>query len=110
MPAQQTAITWTDNLEKALERARSEHRDVLLDFTSGTDRIDLSAIDAIAGTVADDAFTFIGTAAFSNQAGQLRFETVDGLVHIFGDVDGNGVADLHIMASGPQVLAGDFIF
>jgi serralysin len=83
--------------------------DALLDFTSGVDRIDLSAIDAIAGTVADDAFAFIGTAAFTNQAGQLRFEAADGLVHIFGDVDGNGVADLHIIASGPQVLTGDFV-
>jgi len=83
--------------------------DVLLDFTSGIDRIDLSAIDAIAGTVADDAFAFIGTTAFSNQAGQLRFEAADGLVHIYGDVDGNGVADLHIIASGPHVLAADFI-
>jgi serralysin len=83
--------------------------DVLVDFTSGVDKIDLSAIDAIAGTAADDAFAFIGTAAFSNQAGQLRFDAVDGLVHIFGDVDGNGVADLHIIASGPQVLTADFI-
>ena len=83
--------------------------DMLLDFASGVDRIDLSAIDAIAGTVADDAFVFIGTAAFSNQAGQLRFDAANGLVHIFGDVDGNGVADLHIIATGPQVLTGDFI-
>ena len=83
--------------------------DELLDFTSGVDRIDLSAIDAIAGTGTDDAFTFIGTAAFSNQAGQLRFETASGIVHILGDVDGNGVADVHIIASGPQVVIGDFI-
>jgi hypothetical protein len=34
MPAQQTAIAWTNNLEKALERARSDHKDVLLDFTA----------------------------------------------------------------------------
>ena len=83
--------------------------DVLLDFTSGVDRIDLSAIDAVAGTEADDAFTFIGTAAFSNQAGQLRVEAVNGIVHILGDVDGNGFADLHIIASAPQVLVADFI-
>ena len=83
--------------------------DELLDFTSGVDRIDLSAIDAVAGTGADDAFTFIGTAAFSRQAGQLRFEVATGIVHILGDMDGNGVADLHIIASGSQVLIGDFI-
>ena len=83
--------------------------DVLADFTSGIDKIDLSAIDAIADTAADDAFTFIGTAAFSDQAGQLRFAAADGLVHILGDVNGNGIADLHIIVSGPQVLAGDFV-
>ena len=83
--------------------------DLLPDFTSGLDRIDLSAIDANAGTVADDAFTFIGTAAFSNQAGQLRFDAADGTVDILGDVDGNGFADLHIIVSGAQVLTSDFI-
>ena len=83
--------------------------DVLADFSSGTDRIDLSAIDAIRGTAGDDAFAFIGTAGFTHQAGQLRFEARDGFVHIFGDVDGDALADLHIAASGTQVLAGDFI-
>jgi hypothetical protein len=34
MPAQQTAIAWNDNLETALGRAQSAHRDVLLDFTA----------------------------------------------------------------------------
>jgi hypothetical protein len=34
MPAQQTAISWNDNLEKALPRAQSEHRNLLLDFTA----------------------------------------------------------------------------
>jgi hypothetical protein len=44
-------------------------RDTLFGFASG-DRIDLSAIDAIAGG-ANDTFTFIGSAAFS-AAGQVR--------------------------------------
>lgn len=84
--------------------------DVLTDFTSGVDKIDLSEIDAIAGTASDDAFTFIGAAAFSGQAGQLRFETAGSFVHILGDVDGDGYADLHIIASGTQALAADFFF
>lgn len=83
--------------------------DVLVDFTSGTDKIDLSAIDANAGTAADDAFTFIGTAAFTHQAGQLRYEVLDGRVHIYGDIDGDALIDLHIVASGTQILAGDFM-
>lgn len=47
--------------------------DRITDFLSGTDKIDLSTIDAIAGAgAANDAFTFIDTAAFS-AAGQVRF-------------------------------------
>lgn len=82
--------------------------DQLPGFTSGLDRIDLSAIDALPGTAGDDAFAFIGAAAFS-QAGQLRLDARDGVVHILGDVDGDGFADLHIIAIAPQVLVGDFV-
>jgi len=84
--------------------------DVLADFLSGTDKIDLSAIDAISETAGDDAFTFIGAGAFTGQAGQLRYEVVTGYVHIYGDTDGIGGADFHIIASGTQILAADFIF
>ena len=84
--------------------------DTILDFVSGQDRIDLSAIDAVRGTEANDAFTWIGAAAFSNAAGQLRAVAVGGQFRIEGDTDGNGVADLVIIASGPTILAGDFVF
>ena len=83
--------------------------DLLSDFVSGTDKIDLSAIDANAGTAGDDAFTFIGAAAFTHQAGQLRYEVASGQVHIYGDVDGDGGIDLHIVASGTLLQAIDFI-
>jgi serralysin len=83
--------------------------DILPDFTSGTDRIDLSAIDANIGTAENDAFTFIGTGAFTHQAGQLRYDVVGGQSNIFADIDGNGIADLQIVANGAQILATDFI-
>ena len=83
--------------------------DVLADFASGTDRIDLSAIDANIGTAENDAFTFIGTGAFTHQAGELRYEMLQGQVHIYGDVDGDGRLDLHIVASGTQLLVTDFV-
>jgi serralysin len=83
--------------------------DMLLDFTSGTDKIDLSGIDANQGTAGDDAFSFIGASAFSNVAGQLRAELYGGQVHILADVNGDGRADLHIIASGTQILVSDFI-
>jgi len=83
--------------------------DMLLDFTSGTDKIDLSAIDANQMTAGDDAFSFIGANAFSGVAGQLRAEVLGGQLHILGDVNGDGRADLHIIASGTQILVSDFV-
>ncbi|HYD13849.1 MAG TPA: M10 family metallopeptidase [Allosphingosinicella sp.] len=84
--------------------------DTIADFVSGQDRIDLSAIDAVRGTEANDAFSWIGAAAFTNVAGQLRAVAVGGQVRIEGDTDGNGFADLIIVASAPAILAGDFVF
>lgn len=83
--------------------------DFIGDFVSGEDRIDLSAIDAIAATSGNDAFTFIGTSAFSMRAGQLRVEMLNGHVVILGDVDGNGLADLQILVNAPAIQLADFI-
>lgn len=81
----------------ALGDSRGTGVDHILDFTVGQDRIDLSTIDANSATTGNQAFSFIGSAAFSNVAGQLRFDTsTPGSTAIFADVDGNGVADLEI--------------
>ena len=84
--------------------------DMIEDFVSGEDRIDLSGIDAVSGNVVtDDAFAFIGTAAFSGEAGELRFEIVAGRAYIEGDLDGNGLGDFLIVARTALLQAGDFI-
>jgi len=88
---------------------RKSTPDLITDFASGQDRIDLSEIDAIAGSQSNDAFTFIGAGAFSGHAGELRIETRGDHIHILGDVDGDGVADLHIMAMAPSIQVVDFI-
>ncbi|HET9429217.1 MAG TPA: calcium-binding protein [Allosphingosinicella sp.] len=98
-------FTFASTLHSAIGAA-----DQIMDFVSGTDRIDLSAIDAIAGTAANNAFTFIGNAAFSNVAGELRVQTVGSQAHIFGDTNGDGLADFQIVvANSPIVAVGDFI-
>ena len=84
--------------------------DIIADFVSGTDRIDLSGIDANSGTEANDAFAWIGASAFSSVAGQLRAETIGSQVHILGDMNGDGRADLHIIADATVILASDFVF
>lgn len=62
------------------------------------DRIDLSEIDAITGTTANDAFTFVGTAGFT-AAGQLRYQPSGAVTLIEGDVNGDGAADFRIQVN-----------
>lgn len=83
--------------------------DLIRDFSRAEgDRIDVSAIDAVAGG-GNDAFAFIGDAPFTT-AGQLR-STIKGLhTLIEADVTGDGTADLAILLSGRVALtAADFI-
>lgn len=95
-------------------------RDTILDFEGGNaaggDVLDLSLIDAIAGTNRNDAFSFIGTAAFHHIAGELRFDTsTAGVTVVQGDTNGDGVADIEFALqwtdlAHPIVLGtGDFV-
>jgi len=95
----------------SVEDSRPGAADVITDFTSGYDRIDLSFIDAVSGTEGNDAFRWIGGNAFTGSAGELRQEFVNGSLHIFGDVNGDGVADLDIIVSNQTTLGTtDFLF
>ena len=82
--------------------------DRIMDFNRGAgEKIDLSAIDAVAGG-ADNAFTFIGGTAFTGSAGQLRAYISGSQFFVEGDVDGNGVADFSIQTN-MLMLSSDFI-
>ena len=84
--------------------------DTIADFLPGTDRIDLSQIDADAATPGRQAFTFIGSDAFSATAGELRYGFNGTETYLKGDLDGDGAADLVILLSGEIVpLVADFI-
>ena len=83
--------------------------DRIADFVAGSDRIDLSAIDADGALAGDQAFAFIGSAAFSSVAGELRyaFDGVDTVLE--ADSNGDGAADFQIVLSGNVApLAADF--
>jgi parallel beta-helix repeat protein len=74
------------------------------------DRIVLSELDANTKTAANDKYDFIGTKAFSGQAGQLRYEVVKGETTVYGDMNGDKVADLTIKLAGSHALEGsDFV-
>jgi Ca2+-binding RTX toxin-like protein len=83
--------------------------DRITDFsTSQGDRMDLSAIDAIAGGV-DDPFAFIGQEAFHHVAGELRYSAVTGGVVVQADVNGDGLTDFSIQLSVTSLHSTDFI-
>ncbi|MEY2926460.1 MAG: hypothetical protein RL367_937, partial [Pseudomonadota bacterium] len=86
-------------------------RDIITDFSHlQGDLISLNAIDANSNLAGNQDFAFIGTAAFTSVAGQLRFELIAGNTFVTGDVNGDGVADFAIQTTGNiAFLASDFI-
>ena len=86
--------------------------DAILDFTPGTDKFDLTRVDANALVEGNQAFTWIGLAAFSGSAGQLRAYQSGTTWFLEGDANGDGSADLVVALTlqGPNPLgAGDFL-
>jgi trimeric autotransporter adhesin len=77
--------------------------DRITDFTHIVDRVDLRNIDANIGIAGDQAFTYIGTAAFSFTAGELRYDFNGIDTWLQGDVDGDGAADFEIVMDGNVV-------
>jgi Ca2+-binding RTX toxin-like protein len=85
--------------------------DSILDFVHGSDRIDLSKIDAVAGGATNDMFSFIEAGAFT-KAGQLHFTqgTAKGVTYVEGNLDASPGAEFRIEVKGLHTFAsGDFI-
>lgn len=80
--------------------------DLILDFGNG-DRIDLSTIDARPGG-ADQAFDFIGAAAFT-AAGQARVTESATASFVAINTIGRGGAEMLIRVDGLGLAEGDFI-
>lgn len=86
-------------------------RDTIRDFALG-DLIDLSRIDSDTLTPGDQAFSFIGAAAFSNKAGELRLSQGGLGWLVQGDTDGNGIADFEvslIVIDAHTITGADFL-
>lgn len=86
--------------------------DRILDFSRlENDKIDVSAFDANSRTGELDAFSFIGSAAFSNRAGELRIDTSGTYQVVSGDLNGDGIADFTINVSkgAGALIAADFL-
>lgn len=90
--------------------------DLITDFVGSSrvpgDVIDLSAIDANTTGGRNEAFSFIGSAAFSGSAGQLRAEQLGtGLFYVSGDTNGDKAADfgIYVQSTDAFLAASDFI-
>ncbi len=84
--------------------------DVITDFASGVDLIDLSGWDADINTGGNQAFSFVGSSAFSSTAGELRYYFDGTDTWVQGDINGDAAADFEIMLSGTVTpVATDFI-
>jgi Ca2+-binding RTX toxin-like protein len=96
---------------RAIGESTAGAMDHITDFNTG-DHIDLSAIDASTTHSGNDAFAFIGEAAFSHVAGELRVVGAGSDWTIQGDVDGDGIADISIAVTtigGYNFATNDFI-
>jgi Ca2+-binding RTX toxin-like protein len=71
--------------------------DYITDFVTGVDRIDLTRIDANSNVGGDQAFTWIGSNAFSHVAGELRIYLDNGQWRVEGDINGDTIADFGIL-------------
>ena len=98
------------------ERGRAGNRDVITDFQSGLDDIDLTGIDANTGRSGDQGFRFIGTQEFRGREGELRYQTFDqagtanDITVVSGDINGDRIADFEIEIVGiVQLSSGDFL-
>lgn len=94
----------TDTFRFRADALSATDTTVITDFARGIDRIDLRAIDANAATTANEAFKWIGTNNFTKHAGELQAKGVSGGVMLAGDVNGDGIADFHVMLQGISAL------
>lgn len=90
----------------------AESRDIVFDFSRRErDVIDLRGIDAVAGGD-DQAFSFIGVAAFGADAsGQLRVEDLGTTLVLQGSTDADAAAEFEIelRSFGGVLVRGDFL-
>lgn len=75
--------------------------DFITDFQKGSDKIDLSRLDALPETVANDAFTFVGTAALT-AVGQVHYvqDVAANVTYIEAMITGTDGPDFQLVVAG----------
>ena len=87
--------------------------DIIRDFVHLGDRIDVSAIDAMASTAGNNTFSFVGTAAFSGE-GQIRAAQSGGHTVLQFNTSDTGGSDMSLLLlnfnyAAHPLAAADFV-
>jgi Ca2+-binding RTX toxin-like protein len=95
--------------QRASDSAFGANHDVITDFRPGVDWTDVCQLDANTGLAGNQAFHWIGTGAFTG-AGQLRYETANGVTTVYGNTDSDSTPEFQIELTGTHTLhACDFV-
>jgi autotransporter-associated beta strand protein len=88
--------------------------DLILDFVSGSDKLDFRSLDADPFTAGRQQLTYIGTSNFvANGIAQVRYSDLGSDLRVYVDLDGNGVSDMEMLLSGAgagTLQVTDFLF
>nr|WP_314085239.1 calcium-binding protein [uncultured Shinella sp.] len=88
----------------------SSGRDAIFDFDRlEGDKIDLLSVDANTKLSGNQAFKFLGSAAYTKTAGELRTVVKNGDTFVYGDVNGDGATDFSILVdTSARIYSTDF--
>jgi len=91
-------------------RALAGYHDTITDFQRGKDKIDLTAMDSNSTDEGHTPMIWLGTGAFTNHQGEMRYEAVSGGLQLQIDTTSDGAADMAMDLLGPTNLGlGDFL-
>ena len=107
------SLTGSTGVDKFIYRSTADSRvgsavrDVITDFRKGapSEKIDLSAIDAYAPATGNQAFTYIGSNAFTGTKGEARFS--GGILQMNTGADKS--ADMEIALTGVTTFSSTFL-
>ncbi|KQS96382.1 MULTISPECIES: M10 family metallopeptidase C-terminal domain-containing protein [unclassified Rhizobium] len=87
-------------------RVAEATRDTIFDFSGKEgDRIELSNVDANTKLAGNQDFIFLGTAAFTGKAGELRYDKAASDTYIYADINGDTKADFAIHLDDAMALS-----
>ena len=87
--------------------ASSHAADIILNFSKADDTLNFHKIDADTHAKGNQDFDFIGKAAFSGEAGELRYERTAHNTYVYLDTHGDGWQDMTVRLDGSMKLVED---